>query len=204
MRCESPKLIPRSQNTVTPDNHCGILSELIFEQIKDNYWYATYGPFRVVMNKSNGYINATKLCSAGGKNYCDWSRLKGNDQLVILLQKQLELQNANLTLGDANRQICGLAPSACISIKTGNNSPADQVISRTYCHPDLIPHIACWISHDFAILISKVINGHIVQEYKQKLEMAQIETEATGVIQTRLCYCKPNVDDAELIDILRS
>ena len=164
MSCESSKLIPRSQNTVTPDNRC---------------------------------------CD-GGKNYCDWSRLKGNDQLVILLQKQLEKQNSNLVLGDANQQIFGLAPSACISMKTGNNSPADQVISGTYCHPDLIPHIACWISHDFAILISKVINGHIVQEYKQKLEMAQIETEATGVIQTRLCYCKPNVDYAELIDILRS
>ena len=138
MSCESSKLIPRSQNTVTPDNRCSILSELIFEQIKDNYWYATYGPFRVVMNKSNGYINATKLCSAGAKNYCNWSRLKGNDQVVILLQKQLEKQNSNLALGDANQQICGLAPSACISIKTGNKSPADQVISGTYCHPELV------------------------------------------------------------------
>ena len=194
-------------------------------------------------------------------------------------------------MGDANHQICGLAPSACISIKTGINSPADQVISGTCCHLDLIPHIAFWISHDFVVLISKVINGYIVQEYKQKLEMAQIETEtmtqlhaetakklqeehreptkwgsthaftmlrlndprakmpyyvircrretmngnikkirtklpysiliyqnryvpnainvlsklkSTGVIKTHLCYCKPNVDEAELIDILRS
>ena len=151
MSCKLPKLIPRSQNTVTPDNRCSILSELIFEQIRDNYWYATYGPFRVVMNKSNGYINATKLCSAGGKNYCDWSRLKGNDQLVILLQKQLELQNSNVILPDGDQQICGLPSSTSISVKTGNNTPTDQVISGTYCHPDLIPHIAFWISPEFAL-----------------------------------------------------
>ena len=105
MSCKSPKLITRSQNTVTPNHRYTILSELTFEQIKDNYWYAAYGPFRVVMDKFNGYINATKLCSAGGKNYCDWSRLKGNNQLIILLQKQLELQNSNLAFGDANQQI---------------------------------------------------------------------------------------------------
>ena len=148
------------------DYRYSILSELTFEQIKDNYWYAAYGPFRVVMDRSNGYINATKLCSAGGKNYCDWSRLKGNDQLITLLQYQLQLQNSNVTLPDGDQQICGLPSSTSISVKTGNNTPTDQVISGTYCHPDLIPHIAFWISPEFALSISIVINEYIVQEYK--------------------------------------
>ena len=108
MSCETSKLVPRAQNTVAPDNCYSILSELTFEQIKDNYCLATFGRFRVIMDKSNGYINATKLCSAGRQNYCDWLCLKGNDQLIILLQKQLELQHSNLALGDANQQICGL------------------------------------------------------------------------------------------------
>src|SRR5271156_1538560 len=53
-----------------------MLSDIAFEQITGNYWYAAYGPFRVVMMKDTGYINATKLCSSGGKEYREWARLK--------------------------------------------------------------------------------------------------------------------------------
>src|SRR6202020_1873638 len=34
--------------------------------------------FRVIMDKSIGYINATKMCYVGGKDFKDWSRLKGS------------------------------------------------------------------------------------------------------------------------------
>jgi KilA-N domain/Zinc finger, C2H2 type len=164
--CNNTIQVPITQNSSIPDNRNSILSKLAFEQIKDNYWYATYGPFRVVMDRSNGYINVTKLCSAEGKNYCDWSRLKGNNQLITLLQYRLQLQNSNVTLPDGDQQICGLPSSTSISVKTGNNTPTDQVISGTYCHPELIPHIAFWISPEFALSISIVINEYIVQEYK--------------------------------------
>ena len=46
-----------------------MISELVFDQIEGNFWYATYGPFRVIMMKDTGYVNATKVCSSGGKKY---------------------------------------------------------------------------------------------------------------------------------------
>ena len=59
---------------------------------------------------------------------------------------------SNFTLRDANHQIWRLASSPCIFIKTANNTPIECIISGTYYHPLLIPHIACWVSADYALL----------------------------------------------------
>jgi len=48
------------------------MSDICYEQIRDNYWYGQYSKFKVVINKSNGYINATKLCIDGGKQFKKW------------------------------------------------------------------------------------------------------------------------------------
>ena len=63
-----------------------MLSEICFQQIKDNFWYAAYGEFRVVMDRSNGFVNATKLCSSGGKHFYQWTRNDTNRRLMETLQ----------------------------------------------------------------------------------------------------------------------
>src|SRR3981189_613171 len=72
-------------------------SKLAFEQIDGNFWYAAYGPFRVVMMKDTGYINATKLCRSRGKEYKDWIRLKGSYGLIQALQEIMVLENTHGT-----------------------------------------------------------------------------------------------------------
>jgi KilA-N domain len=57
-------------------------SELAFQHIKGNYWYAAYGEFKVIMDKTNGYINATKMCTSGGKELCDWIKNKSSQELI--------------------------------------------------------------------------------------------------------------------------
>ena len=91
-----------------------MLSDLVFEQIEGNFWYAAYGPFRVVMMKDTGYINATKMCSSANKNYCDWSRLKGSQELIQAVEKLMvsgnthdSLENSNLLLENTDPQMCG-------------------------------------------------------------------------------------------------
>src|SRR3981189_4005525 len=87
-----------------------MLSEIAFEQIDGNFWFAAYGPFRVVMMKDTGYINATKMCSSGGKDYKDWSRLKSSYQLIQSLENILALENTQelsaSTLQNGHVQIC--------------------------------------------------------------------------------------------------
>src|SRR5271156_4611206 len=58
-----------------------------------------------------------------------------------------------------------------------NTACMEQLISGTYCHPDLKPHIACWVSSDFAMKTSKIVNGYITHEYKHKLNNTQLQLE---------------------------
>ena len=142
-----------------------MISELVFEQIEGNFWYAAYGPFRVVMMKDTGYINATKMCSSGGKKYSKWSRLNGSNELIQALENKLALENthdtSDSTLRDGNDQIWALPSPPCKSVQTHNDTDVERIKSGTYCHPLLIPHIACWVSPDFALLVSEVVNGYI-------------------------------------------
>ena len=51
------------------------LSDCIYEHIKDTFYYGIFGDFKLVIDKSTGCFNATKLCAQGGKEYKKWSRL---------------------------------------------------------------------------------------------------------------------------------
>ena len=118
-----------------------MLGEVAFEQIQDNYWYGAYGEFRVVMMKSNGYINATKMCNDGGKRFFNWSDLKTSHQLIQAHEKQMVLDNTPLdltkpdfALRDTETGITVSVSSPCISIMTSNKTPTEQLISGTYYH----------------------------------------------------------------------
>src|SRR6266699_3296570 len=106
-----------------------MLSELAFEQIDGNYWHAAYGPFRVIMMKDTGYINATKMCGSGGKEYRDWSKNKTSQELIQALEKKFTLENtqgssedSNLTLQNGNVRIITLPSPPCKKVNSGNKS----------------------------------------------------------------------------------
>jgi len=92
--------------------------------------------------KSNGYINATKICKDGGKILGNWNENLFSKQLIKELSLTIGLPIVNLT----------------ILIKQGGN----QQITGTYVHPKLIPHIASWISPKFALMVSDIINEYII------------------------------------------
>jgi KilA-N domain len=154
-----------------------MLSQIIFEQIKDNFYYGAYGEFRVIVDKSNGYVNATKMCKSLDKKFKDWPRLKGSQVLIqtFLSEKVLSHTNSNsdLTLEKTEAQICASVIPPCISINTGNKTDVEQLISGTYAHPLLIPSIAGWISPEFQIKANEVVNGYIVKQYKDIIESQQ-------------------------------
>src|SRR3977135_3622154 len=99
------------------------------------------------MMKDTGYINATKMCTSGGKDYKDWSRLKGIHELILALETLMErdgvLENiygiSASTLQDGNVVI---TTKVCKRIQTANTTPTEQLISGTYIHPDLVPSVA--------------------------------------------------------------
>ena len=108
------------------------LNQIIFDHIDDKYAYGNYGEFKVIIMKSNTFINATKLCKEYNKDFYHWKERKGNNELIKEVDKEIP---SPLIRGD------GSNPST-ILIKGGNN----DLIRGTYVHPLLIPHIASWIS----------------------------------------------------------
>lgn len=156
-------------NLINEINHFDITS-VCFELIKLRdgleFHKALYGDFVVIMIKSNGYrngyINATKLCQDGGKRLDNWTRLEGSKRLI-------EVFNIELASSDV-REL-----NFCIPV-SGTNTE-DLLISGTYFHSDVIVHIACWLSPQFAFKVSKIVNSfityHFQKTYAGKIEMLQ-------------------------------
>lgn len=135
------------------------LTSIIYEQINDKYSRGKYGEFEVIMMTSNTYINATKLCNQYYKDFTQWKRNDGSDNLIIevdtYLQSFTTIQNSsNKVQVPGNSQ--GPQYKSIIIINTGINN-----LRGTYVHPLLIPHIASWISPKFAIKVSHIVNDRM-------------------------------------------
>jgi hypothetical protein len=133
------------------------LSDIAFAQIKDNYHWGQYGEFKVIMDISTGYINATHLCGLAEnkdgirKELFNWRKNTTSNELINEISSSL-----------------GMLPAEILfAVTTG--SPFE--IRGTYAHPDLIPHIASWASPKFAVKVSRIVNAYLVREYKESLRV---------------------------------
>src|SRR5437773_7937310 len=165
-----------------------MLSEMTFEQIHENYWFGAYGEFRVVMDKSNGFVNATKLCSSGGKHFYNWSSNASSKQLMQTLQNLINASNGEAventldlpkTSVESSRQFY---KGVCKYVETEGRTAADRIISGTYIHPDLVPSVAGWLSPVFQLKANKIVNMHLLEEWKTKLQAS--EQSAVQLLQS--------------------
>src|SRR3981189_1839332 len=122
------------------------LADIAYEQIEGKFWYGRYGQFRVVMMKDRGFINATKLCSDGGKDLKHWYENQSSKEFLQCLATKLG--------EDGNIESIFVRKVVKIFDQTG----IEKTVSGTYYHPHIVPHIACWISPDFTIFVSDSVN----------------------------------------------
>ncbi len=145
--------------------------------IRDNFWFANYGSIQVVMMKDCGYINATKLCLLMGKKFSDWKANISSLLLINALESELEAESAYVPNADStNTSTINLEMLSCKPMHlatAANQTEEDKLISGTYCHPLLIPHIACWCSPSFAIQVARVINYILIEDWKLKLQTSR-------------------------------
>jgi hypothetical protein len=135
------------------------LNQIIFDHIDDKYAYGMYGKFKVLIMKKNTYINATKLCKEFNKSLKNWSQNKNNKELIDEVDNEIPVAGIPAT---------GSNPS--IILVNGGNNPN---ICGTYVHQLLIPHIASWISPQFGIQVSKIVNNFITDEYITRIKNAE-------------------------------
>lgn len=126
------------------------LNKLVYEDINDEYGYGKYENFEVVIRKIDGYINVSKLCKDGNKNYFNW---KKSHHATISIQSVQTYHNIQ------EEKVLEL-------VHEGRHFK----INGTYAHPALVPHIASWVSVDFFNMVSDVVNNHIVNKYEEELK----------------------------------
>lgn len=126
------------------------LNKLVYEDINDKYGYGKYEDFEVVIRKIDGYINVSKLCKDGNKDFNQWKRTT---------HAQISIQSV--------KNYHNIPEDKVLELVHGG---ANYKISGTYAHPALVPHIASWVSVDFFNMVSDVVNNHIVNKYEEELK----------------------------------
>jgi hypothetical protein len=155
------------------------ISDICYEHIYGDFWYGSYGEFKVIINKDNSYINGSKLCCDGGKLFKNWFANDSSKRLIHALTQQLSDEACSNSQTNSNMLRDGYAgiqaqPLKCIvKVMTICETPEDKLIRGTYIHMSLVPHVACWISAQFALKVSKIVNNYLVQEYKTMLHVMQ-------------------------------
>jgi hypothetical protein len=167
------------------------LSEIAFEQIQGNYYWGKYGDFKVVVDRETGHINATHLCKLGeadhgkSRKFNDWSRSGPACDLIG------ELASTGIPVDDILKVVTG---GKCVEIR------------GTYAHQDLIPHIASWASFKFAIKVSRIVNEHLVREYKISLlecrETIKVKDDTIDKLTTKVDDQSRRID--ELLKLTRA
>ncbi len=125
------------------------ITDIAFESITPEYSWGRYGEFKVIIQMSTGYINATHLCGL--------TESKAGNKKEFRYWK---LNTAALELIDELSSSVGIPTDGLVTVLTG----VQNDIRGTYVHPDLIPHIASWASPKFAIKVSKIVNAYMIRE----------------------------------------
>lgn len=141
------------------------LNEIIFEHIDDKYAYGKYADFKVIIMKENRYINATNLCNNNNRKFKNWLKTDHSKNLISEVDGLLLKSIGNLS----SRCLSTEVKPSIIKI-TGGNSKKEN-IRGTYVHELLIPHIASWISPEFGIMVSQIVNSYIVSEYTKTINI---------------------------------
>lgn len=124
------------------------LTDLCYQQIQDNYYYAKYMDIEIIVDKSTGYFNATKLCQLGNKSYKNWYSLETTQELFKYIeQNKVQDQDMSYKVSDED---------------------SNSKISGTYIHQYLIVNLAMWISPDFYLKCCQIKLDISEREYRKK------------------------------------
>ena len=159
---------------------------ITFQSVDNEYEWGTYFDLNVLIMSRNGYMNATKLCQDGGKRFDNWLRNQGSKDLIN------EFESAAINVGDGR--------SLTILI-TGGNNPEYR---GTYADPDLITHIASWVSAKLALKVSKIVNEYIKRDQRKIIDKQATENMSLNemIHEMREEFRRSSKQNAELIDKL--
>ena len=133
------------------------MDQISYESIDETYAYGYYGDFKVILNTKDGYINGTKLAADGGKQFKNWIRLQHSKEMIESFTSFINpthVSDANVVTVEntwLNRSAHIRAERSLnanfqlIYQVFDTNTESTSIVKGTYLHPDLIPHLVCWV-----------------------------------------------------------
>ncbi len=104
------------------------LNNICYKQIKGNFYYGIFGEFQLVVDKTTGCFNATKLCNLGNKLFRHWKSLDRTKKLIDYYNKSCLENWVDI-----------------YEIRESNNDPINKQITGQYVPECLLPNIIEWI-----------------------------------------------------------
>ena len=101
----------------------------------------TYNGIEIYIRKSDGFINATRLCNSGGRDFSTFKRSQRWRKIIQYYEKfecQKGLQNCR----------------SLYELKKGYNLMQGQ-----YINPDLIHFVAEWISIEYSFIVKHIMDS---------------------------------------------
>ncbi|AAR83566.1 transcriptional regulator [Canarypox virus] len=172
-------------------------SDLVTREIDERFCYIKYDIFELIMMKENNYINATKLCKLGGKEFNKWICLDESKELI----KTIEETNNVWKVKSSGPDLAQL--EIIITVSNEGKNDKKYEVAGSYVHPDLIPHIAFWISPSFAIKVSKIINCYVSGKYEFKLNEREEEIRKRENKVEELMELLYKCNDLQNFDLVR-
>lgn len=105
------------------------------DTIITHYVELSSGRRRVDQRVCDGYIDATAMCKAAGKQFRDYYRLKSTKDYIEELSGET-----------------GVAPTQLVEVKKGNTSKYEQ---GTWVHPKVALHLGRWLSPELVAEVSQ-------------------------------------------------
>ena len=133
------------------------LTNLITENINDEYCMIRYAGFDIIMCKADQYLNMTKVVAldktkeGNPKELKHWFANQHSQGIIIAINEELS---------EVDRYILPIY----YKVETGPNN-----LRGTYCHQLLVPHILSWCSAKFAVKISRIVNAYFSLQGDMKL-----------------------------------
>ncbi|BCS83660.1 putative KilA-N domain-containing protein [Cotonvirus japonicus] len=145
---------------------------IIFENINEKFAIGKFGDFEVIINRDNGYINATQLCKDCGKDYKNWNQNSFSKKLIKGLINEINSSCKNPPAGNPaagkfnSKKIKKNLIKVTINVIGGNITK----IRGTYVHPKLIVNVASWCSVEYALKVSDIVLQYHTKEAIEEKE----------------------------------
>lgn len=121
----------------------------------------------IIPMREDGYIYATELCKAAGKEIKQWIRLKETKKLIDTLKSKGA--DSHLTF---------------VEVYIGSTKYKHKYKKGTWIHPELGIHLAQWCSPEFTIQVSKWIRELIItKKVEVGKEKENLEEEYKKIVE---------------------